>query len=158
MNTHLKFTFPIIIALTLAGCAQQKISEKKVDKEIKEVVIMENEKASDSTKDMVTKSEKLNEDQKRKLLDLQARTQTEVDSIRAEIEKTKLVLIKTILEPKMNVREYNILRKRITRLEEKRMDKSFKAMTEARNIIAPKSDSESREFYRAYMHRHIQEW
>ncbi len=158
MNNHIKFTLPLIVALSLTGCAQQKVSEKKVDKEIKEVVIMENEKASDSTKDLVSKSDKLNEEQKRKLLDLQARTQTDIDSIRSEIEKTKLVLIKTILEPKMNVREYNILRKRITKLEEKRMDKGFKAMTEARNIIAPKSDSESREFYRAYMHRHIQEW
>jgi hypothetical protein len=158
MKKHIKLALPFLLSLALVGCAQQKVSEKKVDKEIKEVVIMENEKASDSAKDLVVRSDKLNEEQKRKLLDLQARTQTEIDSIKAEIEKTKLVLIKTILEPKMNQREYNILRKRISKLEEKRMDKGFKAMTEARNIISPKSDSESREFYRAYMHRHIQEW
>ena len=118
---------------------------------------MENEKAADSAKDMIVKSDKLNEEQKKKLLDLQARVQSEVDSIKDEIEKTKLVLIKTIIEPKMNQREYSILRKRLNKLEQKRLDKGLKAMTEARNIIAPKADYESREFYRAYMHRHIQE-
>ena len=103
------------------------------------------------------KSDKLTEIQKNSLMELETKTHALNAALKEQIEKAKIVLIQTVLEPKMNQKEYSILKKKIVALEKKRMENGFKAITEARNIIEPKMNAENREMIKAYMFNHLQQ-
>ena len=147
-----------IIAFTFSSCAQQKVIEKKIDKEIREVVVPKDETVGEVARNYITQSDKLTQDQKNKLLAVQEKFSGLNQTLREEIEKSRLVLIQTVLEPKMNEREYSLLKKKITKLENKRIDNSFKAVTEARNIIGSKKEREDREFYRKIFNSSLREF
>ncbi|MBC7540435.1 MAG: hypothetical protein H7281_16545 [Bacteriovorax sp.] len=158
MKKILTLLAPVFLMVSLSSCAQHKIAEQKVEKEIKEVVIVKTEPAAVTARDFIMKSDKLTDVQKGKLLALQEKTHAQSVSLREEIEKTRVVLIQTVLEPKMNQHEYSILKKKITSLEKKRMENGFKAISEARNIIEPKQIVENREFYKSLIRNHLQEY
>ena len=157
MKLNLTLLLSAILLTTASGCASQRHAEHKVEKEIKAVVIEKNVTLSETARDSIMKSDKFTDIQKSKLLDLQAKTQAENAILKEDIEKAKIVLIQTALEPKMNKREYSILKKRITTLERKKVENGFKAITEARNIIDPKMTVENRELVKAFMFNHLQE-
>jgi hypothetical protein len=158
MKKNLTNLATLLLILTLSACAGQKSAEQKVNREIKEVVIPKTETLAESAREFIMKSDKLTEDQKTKLLALQEKMLAENSALREEIEKSRIVLIKTVLEPKMNQREYSLLKKKITKLENTRLSNSFKAVTEARNIISPKKYNEDHEFYKQYFNRSLHEF
>lgn len=147
-----------ILIFTFLSCAQQKIVEQKVDRSIKETEVPKNESLAEVARNYITQSDKLTQDQKSKLLAIQEKFLLENQVLREEIEKSRLVLIQTVLEPKMNEKEYSLLKKKITKLENKRVGNSFKAVTEARNIIGPKKEKEDREFYRKIFNSSLREF
>ncbi len=158
MKIEFKNILLAFIVLSLGSCAQHKTAQKKIDKEITEMVILKDESASETAKDFIQRSDKLTTEQKTKLLQLNESTTKLNQSIKEEIEKAKMLLVQTVLEPKMNSYEYAVLKKRITRLEKKKLENSFKAVTEARNIIEPKKNLGRSEFYKAFLHNHILEY
>ena len=143
---------------SLISCAQHKVAEQKVEREVKEVVITKNETVSETVREFIIKSNSLTEDQKTKLLDLQTKTHAQSLFLKEEIEKSRIVLIQTVLEPKMNEHEYRILKKKITALEKKKLENGFNAISVARNIIEPQKNIDKRNFYNAFMNRQIQEF
>lgn len=148
-----------LLILSMAGCAEHKAAEKKVDNEMKEASLPKSETVAESARDMITKSKKLTEDQKKKLLSLEEKTYSKNAALQDEIVKAKIVLIQTVLEPKMNKHEYRILKKKIAKLEKERTENGFKAILEARDIIEPKMNAaEDRDFYKAYLHTHLQDY
>lgn len=157
MKRYLTLLVTVLAIASLTGCAQHKVAEQKVNQEIKETSVSKNGTAAESAHDFIMKSDKLNDVQKKKLLELQEKTHAKSVSLAEQIEKTKMVLMQTVLEPKMNEHEFSILKKKIAKLEKEKMDNGFKAIKEARNIINPKKNVEGREFYKAYLHSHLQE-
>jgi hypothetical protein len=153
------FTLLIVpfLIMTLSSCAQHQLAEQKVEKEIKAVTIEKSGVPAPTTRDFITNSDKLTNSQKIKLLELQEKTHAISDALKEEIEKTKIVLIQTVLEPKMNEHEFSILKKKITKLEKKRMENGFSAIAEARKIIEPRKNIQGREFYQSLLHNHLQE-
>lgn len=150
---------PLLVAsLVLIGCGSQKKAEIHIEKEIREVEINRPASGAELARDMINKNDKFSADQKQKLLNLQDKTVNKLAEIKDEIDKSRLVLIQTVLEPKMNNREYNILRKKITKLEKQKLDITFRAISDARDIIEPEKDEKNREFYRAFMHKHLQDY
>lgn len=158
MKRYLTLLVTVLALASLTGCAEHKVAEQKVEKEMKEVSIPAKETIAESAHDLIMKSDKLTDVQKKKLLELQEKTHTQSVSLTEQIEKAKMVLIQTVLEPKMNEHEYAILKKKISKLEKERMENGFKAMKEARNIIDPKKNVEGSQFYKAYLHSHLQEF
>ena len=158
MKMNLTLLASIVLLTTLTGCAEHKLAVQKVEKEIKEVVIVKNETSAEMAKNFIMKSDKLSEVQKQKLLQLEEKTHAQNVSLKEEIGKARMVLIQTALEPKMNVHEYSILKKKITILEKKRMENGFKAIADARDIIEPKTNTEGREVYKSYLYNHLQEF
>ncbi|MDD4973314.1 MAG: hypothetical protein PHY93_03140 [Bacteriovorax sp.] len=146
------------LVASLSSCAQHQVAEQKVEKEIKEVTINPSESTAVTAREFIMKSDKLTDSQKKKLLELQEKTHALSDALKEEIEKTKIVLIQTVLEPKMNEREFAILKKKISKLEKKRMENGFNAIADARKIIEPRKNIQGREFYQSLLHNHLQEF
>lgn len=158
MNTKNTFLISAIFVFLCTGCAEQKIAEQKVEKEIKEAPALESEAIAESARDYILNSKVLTSDQKNKLIELQKETHDKNSALALEIEKVKTVLMQTVLTPKMNIREFAILKKKLSSLEKKKMDNGFKAITEVRNIIEPMKIPQNREFYNNLYHSHFQEF
>ncbi|MFA6236354.1 MAG: hypothetical protein WC635_03415 [Bacteriovorax sp.] len=147
----------LVLASSLMGCSQQKVARQNVEKKMEEVQI-ENKPASETAHDFIMSSDSLTAVQKTKLMELQSKVHAENSLIKEQIAKAKQVMVQTVLEPKMNEREFKILKKKITSLEKQRMENGFKAVTEARLIIDPKNNLEGREVYKTYMIKRLQEF
>lgn len=146
-------TLSIASCLIFSGCAQQRIAKEKVENEIREVPPQTVK--TETTREFIINSDKLSQVQKNQLLELQENFSARSSSLKEQIEKTKVVLIQTVLDPEMNEREFNILKKRITKLERERMQNGFDAIKEARNIIQPKTNGPAKDFYKAYVDDHM---
>lgn len=109
-------------------------------------------------KDTITNSKELSQGQKDKLLALQEATMTKVKALREEIETSKLALVQIALEPKMSRKEYNALKKKITKLEKERMETGFKAIEQARDIIDPAVSNQGKAFSKAFINTHLIEF
>ncbi|MBC7537363.1 MAG: hypothetical protein H7281_00975 [Bacteriovorax sp.] len=151
--------FVLVSAFFLSSCTTQKIAEKKVENEIRIESVIKQSDVAENARDYILKSESLSELQKKSLLKLQDKTIVESKALSEEMNNAKLVLIKTILEPKVNEREVSILSKKIKKLGKKRMDLDYKSFLEARKIIDPLKEVRDREFlYNSFMMRHNYYW
>lgn len=146
----------ILISLTFSSCAAQKKANQKIDKEVQAVVIDRDKTPSDVARDYILNSDRLSDSTKTRLLELQRNTKSKSDELTDKIEKTKIILIETVLEQKMSNREFGILKKKIAKLEKERMENGFEALNQARKIISPKGNVEELKFYRPYLHEHLQ--
>lgn len=109
-------------------------------------------------KDIIANSKELSQDQKTKLSALQEETMKKVGAIREELEKLKLSLVQTALEPKMDRKAYKTLKKQITKLEKERMELGFKSIDKAREIIDPSTTNQARTFNKAFINTHLIEF
>jgi hypothetical protein len=149
----------ILASSFFLSCATQKIAEKKVENEIRNETVVKQSDVTENARDYILKSKSLSELQKKSLLALQDKTIAESKTLTEEMNKAKLVLIKTIMEPKVNEREVSILSKKIKKLGKKRMDLDYKSFLEARKIIDPLKEVRDREFlYNSFMMRHNYYW
>lgn len=142
----------LAIALIASSCASNKV-EQKVEQEIKAVPA---QKTVDETVREQIKASTLTQEQKDKLMALEEKAQAERKAINEEIEKTKVVLVETALSPKMNEREFNVLKKKIQTLDKQRMENGFRTLREVRKIIAPKAVApEHHEIYKAVIENRL---
>ena len=148
----------LVLMGILGGCANQKAAEEKVEKKITEVPAIKALNYSEEARDFINKSEKLSADQKKLLLGIQEKAHLRSEQLKEEIEKVKVVLSQTIIEPKMNYREFGILKKKLTTLEKQRVENSLKAITEVRNVIEPVIPFSDRGYYDHFYHPHFQEF
>lgn len=109
-------------------------------------------------KEIIANSKELSQDQKTKLAALQEETMKKVGTIKEELEKLKLTLVQTALEPKMDKKAYKTLKKQITKLEKERMELGFKSIDKAREIIDPSTTNQARTFNKAFINTHLIEF
>ena len=153
MNKNLTLLTTLAAALIISSCAHNK-TEQKVEAEIKNVQPSQTKSIAQTIKDQVTASNLSNE-QKEKLMTLEQKAHSDYVAITDEIERTKVVMIQTILEPKMDQKEFNILKNKIISLDKKRLDNGFKTAAEVRKIIAPTATSEDRLIYKAVIENRL---
>jgi 2-phospho-L-lactate guanylyltransferase (CobY/MobA/RfbA family) len=149
-----KMFVAIFSIILLSACASQKVAEKKVEIEIKNETVVKRVDVATTARDYITKSNTLSQEQKNSLLALQEKTLSEAKSINEEINKIKMVLIKTLMEPKINQKEIAILKKDLRKLSKKQLETSLSAFEEARKIISPIKDRGDKEFlFNSFMMR-----
>ncbi len=151
----------IIILLVLSSCASttHKTAEKKVEQEVKNETIVKRSDVTENAREYILKSQTLSELQKKDLLSLFDKNSADLKMLSEEINKSKAVLIKIILGPKVNETEVTILNKKIKKLSQKRMDLDFKTFADARKIIDPLKEVRDREFlYHSLMMRDRYYW
>ena len=147
MKKSLSLIAMLAAALVVSSCASNKTTSEKVEQKVKAVPASMTKSIEHTVKEQIQTST-LSQDKKDKLLALEEKAAAERKEITEEIEKTKVVMIETVLAPKMNEKEFNSLRSKIIALDKKRLDNGFKTLREVRNIIDPKS-AEHQEIYKA---------
>jgi hypothetical protein len=152
MKKNLTLLTTLAAALIISSCAHNKATEQKVENEIKEVPASQT--IAGTIKEQIAASS-LSAEQKEKLMALEEKAHAEHAAITDEIERTKIVMIQTILEPKMSQKEFSILKNKLTTLDKKRLANGFKNAAEVRKIIAPTATSQDKMIYKAVIENRL---
>ncbi|QDK41072.1 hypothetical protein DOM21_06310 [Bacteriovorax stolpii] len=153
MKKSLSLIAMMAAVLVVSSCASNKTTTEKVEQEVKAVPASMTKSIEHTVKEQIQASA-LSQDKKDKLLALEEKAAAERKEITEEIEKTKVVMVETVLAPKMNEKEFNTLRNKIKALDKKRLDNGFRTLREVRNIIDPKS-AEHQEIYKAVIENRL---
>ena len=154
MKKNLSLIALFAVTVIVSSCASNKNIEKKIDQEIKDVSASETKSIPRTVKEQINTSP-LTIEQKAKLMALEEKAHAEYVVITEEIEKAKVVLIQTIMEPKMNKREFSIIKKKITQLDKKRLSNGFEVAEEVRKIINPSANIQEKEIYKAVIENRL---
>lgn len=154
MKKNLSLLTTLVAALIISSCAHNKATEKKVEAEIKEVSPAQTKSIGATIKEQISAST-LTAEQKEKLMALEEKAHSEHAALTDEIERTKVVMIQTVLEPKMSQKEFNILKNKIIALDKKRLDNGFRNAAEVRKIIAPTATTQDRMIYKAVIENRL---
>ena len=112
------------------------------------------EELKENTLEYISNNQSLTDAQKKKLRSLHESSSKEMTTLNEEINKTKMVLVKTLMEPKVSRSKVALLRKDLKKLEKKRMDSSLSSFDKAQNIITPITDLETRKrLYNSFLMR-----
>lgn len=144
--------FCIFLSCVIYSCAGQKAIEKKLETEVKDTPTTKQEDIIDTARQYIANSKNLTEEQKIKLNNIQDKAIADTSTLRDEINKSRVVLIKSAFEPKYNAREVEILKRKILSLERKKIRIGLNAFTEARNVIDPSQLPETKALNKVFMH------
>lgn len=139
----------LLLSLAVASCANNSTTNQEIEKKIEETPVS-TRPLNETIKEQINASG-LTAEQKTKLLALEEKSHAQHVAVTEEIEKTKLVMLETVLAPKMKQSEMNALKNKIRSLEKKRMDNGFATITEVRKIIAPEKNVQHTEVYKAVL-------
>ena len=147
-NTILCF----LILLVIQSCSGQKTIEKKLETEVKTTPLAKQDDIIETARQYIANSKNLTPEQKNKLNNIQDKAITDTASLREEINKSRMVLIKSAFEPSYNAREVEILKRKILKLEKRKIRIGLNAFTEARNVIDPSQLPETKALNKVFFH------
>lgn len=131
MNRNLLLT---LACLAAAGCASstnkaldQKLSEQPAPANRREVLSKADQRIADS-KD-------LSEDQRKRLTILRDQVTSQIDDINKQSLKLRSVLVEEILSPNYDLDEVNLIKRRLKKLEDKRLSLMFDGVDQANTIL-----------------------
>ncbi len=153
MKKNLSLIALFALTLGVSSCATSNV-DKKINQEINAVTASEANSIPRTVKEQINLSG-LTVEQKQKLMALEEKAHAEHVAVTEEIEKAKVVLIQTIMSPKMNQREFLAIKKKITALDKQRLNNGFKVAEEVRKIINPSANTEEREVYKAVIENRL---
>lgn len=125
--------------LTLNGCSHTAADKKLDDK----IAIIDRQSQSmpvsatlkmEST-NLIENSPDLTADQKARLTSIREKTQNEMEALKDESIKLRLVLIRDVLAPKYNAKEVKIIKNRMKGIENKKLELTFKSVDEANKVL-----------------------
>lgn len=149
MNKWIMFS----ILILFSACSSRE-KKAEVQQEIKEEKVTSRKDLSQNIKAYISSSNKLNEKQKESLTALHEKTSSELQSTNEQITQIKMVMVKHLMEPKIDRKKMSILRKDLRKLEKKRMELSLSSLDKAQQIIAPIQDNDTRQrLYESFMMR-----
>lgn len=144
--------FCIFLSCIIYSCAGQKAIETKLDTQVKDTPVAKQDDIIDTARQYIAKSNNLTNEQKVKLNSIQDKAIAETTALREEINKSRMVLIRSAFEPKYNAREVEILKRKILALEKKKIRVGLNAFTEARNVIDPSQLPETKAINKVFIH------
>lgn len=154
MNVTKKIMSLMILTVLISACASQKAAVKKVETEISQEPVAKETEVTQNVRDYILNSKTISDQQKTELLTLQDKTSAQATALDEELNKARMILVRTVLQPRVNEREVSILRKKIKKLSRKSMELEYKAFAEARKIIDPMKEARDREFlYNSFIMR-----
>lgn len=123
----------------MAACAsadRSPSSVKSLDERIAEEQITDGAEAlREETAQNIQNDPDLSANQKTKLLDLQKATTEKMRQLHIDSLKLKSVLSKSLFGPDYNERDIQILKRRIVKNDNKKLDVMFEALDEAKKIL-----------------------
>lgn len=136
----------LLFLLNFVSCASQKVAEKKIEQEIQSEKVTTPSDVTEYVHDYIQKSSTITALQKKDLINLFDKSNSELKATTEEVDKAKVVLMKTMLEPKVNEREVYILNSKIKKLNKQKLNLDYRYFKEARRIIDPLKEIRDREF------------
>jgi hypothetical protein len=138
--------------LLICACAHKETPlEKRVDAEVaQQQAVPPGEPMMEASKKVLFENSTLSEDKKQQLRDLYNKAVQEADSLRQQIDKNQLVLMKKLVDPKAKDAEVDVLKDRILKLEQQRA-KEFLANLDAAKKILGRRNLEDERVYRAFL-------
>jgi hypothetical protein len=134
-NTAALFLASVSLVVIFAGCAETK-SDKKLDAKVNaEAPIANGDQITDQTRQIIANSTTMTADQKQQLLTLQQNTHTKMNAYREESLKLRAILVQDIAAPKYNAKEVDQVKKRMRKVESKRLDALFDGLEQANKIL-----------------------
>ncbi len=154
MKKNLSLASILMVAALISSCAGNRTTtQQEVDKEVKAVPASMTKSLAETVKEQINASS-LPQDKKDKLHALEEKAIAERTAINEEIEKTKVVMIETVLAPKMDEKKLNTLKNKIRSLDQKRLENGMRTLREVRKIIDPKV-AEHHEIYKAVIENRL---
>lgn len=144
---------PLVFSLLtgIYACSHQPTTSEVVDEEArKEESTPMGGPVAARGMEVIQNSKSLNEDQKSKLIALSQRMMQEMAEIRKEEGQLKMVLFRSLVDPKSDNKKINTIKGKILSLDRKKTDKMLSALDEAQTILGRKS-LEDETVYRALM-------
>lgn len=142
-----------VAGIGLVGCGSTP-TEQKVEKEVQATPAPKQagDLASEGHQAFLN-APNLTEAQKIKLSEVMKTTYAEAIKIKEEIGKSKLVLFKTITSPDYKQKEVDVIKKKITKLDQKRLEIMFKSLDDVQKIIG--RNPETAEYLQRIMKEHM---
>ncbi|MGZ3787866.1 MAG: hypothetical protein ACXVLQ_05050 [Bacteriovorax sp.] len=150
--------FIVLMILFLASSPTNSAEQKAIEQNAtKESIGPKKGKLDEVIRDLIARSNTITDNQRRELLELHEKLSADRASLKLEIRKSKVALLRTALVAEMNEHEFSLLKKKIIALEKKRMENGLRSISEIRKIIAPQKNIATREFYKSFLSYHLQE-
>lgn len=141
------------LGILFTACASQE-ERQVIHQQVDQEKVVSRDDLSASTREFISNSDKLTEKQRSSLKALQESTESDMKTLSEKINQTKMVLIKSLMEPKVDQKKVSILRRDLKKLEKEKMKKSLSSFDKAQRIITPVSDLETRErLYQSFLMR-----
>lgn len=124
-----------VLALFVSACSSEQ-KKAEMDQMVKAQPIANSpEQIAQRAAESFANAPGLTEDQKQKLMGIYARTYGEAAAIRTELGQSKSLLFKLIADSKTKSSEVNLLKKKITTLDQKRLALMFQALDEVQAVV-----------------------
>lgn len=141
------------IALALTSCAQKEL-EKEVDLQVaSQPGWSPGQGILSNGLEKIMESPGLTDAQKNELADVMKSVMIEDLSIQDQLVRTKSVLFETIGETPYNKPKMDILRRRLEKLNERRMSNMFLALEKTEKILGYLPPEERHRFYRQWLNQ-----
>ena len=144
--THLLF---ISASLFLLACSHGLMT-KKVEGELKQQPEIGTVDLNEKAIDVINESPQLTANQKGRLLDLQKRTNSQVEDLRDQSFKLRALLIEDMTKPDFTIDAINVVKDKLKTVEQKRLNVVFNAIDEANAIIGRRDPQNYRILHSMY--------
>jgi hypothetical protein len=132
----------------LASCAHDPALQKKIESKSVQLPALAPQARADAAEKTI-EAAPLSEEQKSKLEALTLSTTTELQSLREENARLRLLLVRELVNPQSSDREIDAIKTRILETEKESNKRWISAIDDARQILGRRVP-EDRRFYRAF--------
>lgn len=158
----MKFMSPkfVFVSLALSACAHGSLQDgsdrARLEDEVEKSVSRQPSRSFHGGVAMegyaaIDESKKLPEERKRKLRELERRVASQTFAIQDEMSKVKGALFETLSAEKYEPAKLDLLKARLLRLNERKIDIMMKALEEAKSILSEPPSIDPDEFYRSML-------
>jgi hypothetical protein len=117
------------------GCAHARMEKQIDDKVAQENVVKNRADLRAESADLIRRTSGLTEEQRQSLNRLKVETSAQLDTLSTGSLKLRAVLIHDLLQTPYNEDEVELIKERLTKIEDQRLTTMFSAVTQANQIL-----------------------
>jgi outer membrane phospholipase A len=148
-------TLNLFIIFCIQSCAEQVATEKKIESAVKKEATVNQDDVVNAAREHIYNSPNLTQKQKTTLLSIEENARSEIATLKEEINKSRMVMVKSAFEPSYNAREVELLKNKILKLERKKIKIGLNAFIDARNIIDPIQINETKSINKVFLNQYL---
>lgn len=136
-----------LVSLAIGACSTETKKEKEIDQKVsQETAVGLPGEAAANGRDAIESSKGLTAEQKEKIHAIMNKTQVEVQNLRIETNQLKATLFKSFADGTYKPADIAILKKRLTKIESKKMDAMFSSLEQVQKILGYTKDKKPSDF------------